>query len=125
MVEKRRQRGKRLTPGDDRWFALFLCSRWGKFLSEIESMPISEFSQHKQFWQNNRWGMTDDLQAIQIVNFMRSKSSKIKVQPWQVKQWTTQKGYTYRMTHLIIKPAAAIRSGFMSILNAIKGSKNG
>jgi hypothetical protein len=56
---------------------------------------------------------------------MRSKSSKVKVQPWQVKEWTTQKGYTHRMTHLIIKPAAAIRSGFMSMLNAIKGSKNG
>jgi hypothetical protein len=29
------------------------------------------------------------------------------------------------MTHLIIKPAAVIRSGFMSVLNAIKGKKNG
>lgn len=69
--------------------------------------------------------MNDDLQAIQITNFLRSKSSKVKVQPWQVKEWTTQKGYTYRVTHMIIKPAAAIRSGFMSVWNAVKGNKNG
>jgi hypothetical protein len=86
-------------------------------------MPVSEFEQHKWFWDNYRWGMSDDLLSISITNQIKSAAPKARVEPWQVKQWTTQKDYTYRMTRLIIKPVAAIRSGFMAVVNAIKGMK--
>lgn len=87
-------------------------------------MPASEFYQHKAFWKENRWGMNDDLQAISISNYMKSKSAKVRVEPWQVKEWTTQQGYTFRKTNLFRKPVAAIRKGFMSIVNAVKGARN-
>jgi len=88
-------------------------------------MPYSEFSEHKWFWENFKWGMVDDLMSISIVNYMKAKGSKAVLNPWMVKQWTLQKDYTYRCSKLIIKPVAAIRSGFMAMVNAIKGQTNG
>lgn len=104
---------------------LFLCSRWGKSLAEIEALPYSEIMLHKEFWDSFRWGMTDDLVAIALTTYLQSKSSKIKVDPWQVKNWTVQKGYAYRIKELIIKPTAVLRSGFLAIVDAIKGGSNG
>lgn len=96
-------------------------------MSEIEQMPVSEFDQHKWFWEDYRWGMQDDLISIGITNHMKSVSTRSKVEPWMVKQWTTQKDYTYRlaMTRLIVKPVEAVRSGFMAIVDAVKGLMNG
>jgi hypothetical protein len=96
---------------------MHLCSRWGKTESEIESIPVSEFYHHWEHWENYRWGMTDDLLAILIAHKYQGK-----VQPWSVKLWTTQKDYAYRITKMAIKPASAIRSGFIAVWNAVKGT---
>lgn len=111
---------KLITPDDLHWFVLFLCSRWGKTISEIESMPLSELLEHKQFWMNYKWGMTDDLLSMTISHEMKRHSSKTSVEPWMVKDWTTQRDYTYRITQLIVKPASALRSGFFAIYDAIR-----
>jgi hypothetical protein len=87
-------------------------------------MPYSEFKDHKWFWENFKWGMQDDILAIGVCNHLRSQSSKANVSPWMVKQWTLQSNYTYRVTKLITKPVAAIRSGFMAMVDAIKASTN-
>ncbi len=99
---------------------LFLCSRWGKSLAEIGEMPISEFRQHKWFWDNYRWGMQDDLLAIQVTQSMSSQGSR-NLKPFHVKLWTTQNQFTYQIVKLAIKPTAVIRSGFMAVFNAISG----
>ena len=83
-------------------------------------MPISEFRQHKWFWDNYRWGMQDDLLSIQIASDMTGKGSR-NLKPHHVKLWTTQNQFTYQLVKLVIKPTAAIRSGFMAIANAISG----
>ena len=69
--------------------------------------------------------MNDDLLAMQLAHAHKLVNSKSKSQPWMIKLWTTQRDYTYRTTKMIIKPVAAIRSGFMAIVNAIKGLKDG
>ena len=71
--------------------------------------------------------MQDDLLSIGITNHMKTVSTKSKVEPWMVKQWTTQKDYTYRLalTRLLVKPTEAIRSGFMAVVDAVKGLVNG
>ena len=48
------------------------------------------------------------------------KGSK-NLKPHHVKLWTTQNQFTYQLVKLVIKPTAAIRSGFMAIANAISG----
>ena len=83
-------------------------------------MPISEFRQHKWFWDNYRWGMQDDLLSIQIASDMTDKGSR-NLKPHHVKLWTTQNQFTYQLVKLVIKPTAVIRSGFMAIANAISG----
>jgi hypothetical protein len=83
-------------------------------------MPISEFRQHKWFWDNYRWGMQDDLLSIQIASDMTGKGSR-NLKPHHVKLWTTQNQFTYQLVKLVIKPTAVIRSGFMAIANAISG----
>ena len=83
-------------------------------------MPISEFRQHKWFWDNYRWGMQDDLLSIQIASDLTGKGSK-NLKPHHVKLWTTQNQFTYQLVKLVIKPTAVIRSGFMAIANAISG----
>jgi len=116
-------RKKLITPDDPRWFILFLCSRWGKSKSEIESIPYSEFCEHLNFWREYRWGMTDDLQAMSIAHQMKVANPKSSAAPWMIKSWTVQKDYTYRLSRLVAKPVAAIRSGFFAILSAVKGMK--
>lgn len=113
-----------MTPDDPQWFVMFLCSRWGKSKAEIEALPWSEFNEHWQFWKDFRWGMSDDLQAIAITQYMRKSNPKSTVQPWMIKNWTTHKDFTYKLTRLIVKPASAIRSGFFTMLEAIKAMKN-
>ena len=103
------------------WFVLFLCSRWGKSIAEIEELPYSELMAHKEFWDTYRWGMADDMSAIATTMYMRSKSSKSKTEPWMVKNWTVQRGFAYEAAQAILKPASAIRSGFFAIVDAIKG----
>ena len=83
-------------------------------------MPISEFRQHKWFWDNYRWGMQDDLLSIQIASDMTGKGSR-NLKPHHVKLWTTQNQFTYQLVKLVIKPTAVIRSGFMAIANEISG----
>lgn len=83
-------------------------------------MPVSEFDKHLHFWENWKWGMQDDMIAIDIVTQMKIANHKTDIKPWQVKQWTLQRDYSWRTTHLIMKPVAAIRSGFMTIVNAMK-----
>jgi hypothetical protein len=119
------RRKKLITPDDPHWFVLFLCSRWGKSLTEIESMPISELNEHRWFHDNYKWGMHDDLLAMQLTHSIKTVNHKSSVQPWMVKSWTTQRDYTYRLQRLITKPVTAIRSGFFAVVNAIKGMKNG
>lgn len=87
-------------------------------------MPISEFYRHKWFWNEYRWGMTDDLMAISVAAQFRAASAKSTVHPWQVKHWTVQKDYAWQSSKLIVKSVSAIRSGFMAVYNAIKGTKN-
>ena len=116
---------KRLTPDDPQWFKLFLCSRWGKSLAEIDELPVNEFYQHWHFWTEFRWGMNDDLQAMALAHHMKVSAPKSTVKPWMLKQWTTQRDYTFRLSHLVQKPVSAIRSGFFAILNAAKELKNG
>jgi hypothetical protein len=88
-------------------------------------MPASEFEGHRRFWQNYKWGMNDDLQAIAISNFIKSKAPKSKVEPWMVKEWTLQENFTHRVKQLVKKPVSAIRSGFFAIFEAIKGLNRG
>ena len=88
-------------------------------------MPVTEFDEHKWFWDNFRWGMQDDLISIGITNQIKTAAPKADVKPWMVKHWTVQKHYTYQVTHLITKPAASIRRGFMAICNAVKAMTHG
>lgn len=118
-----RHRKKLITPDDPEWFVMHLCSRWGKTMSEIESMPVSEFEEHRRFWREYRWGMTDDLLAMTLSHHMRVANPKSTVQPWMVKQWTARKDYTYHLSKLIAKPVTAIRSGFFAIYDAVKNMK--
>jgi len=112
---------KLITPDDEQWFVLFLCSRWGKYKSEIEAMPYSEFCQHRQFWQHYRWGMTDDLMAIKVAFDYNTASRKNSLVPHQVKQWAVQPDYAFKVLTKAIKPVTAIRNGFMAIVEAVKG----
>lgn len=88
-------------------------------------MPLSEFRRHKWFWNEYRWGMTDDLLAISIATQFKSVSAKSNVHPWQIKHWTVQKDYAWQSSKLVVKPVSAIRNGFMAVYNAIKGMKHG
>jgi hypothetical protein len=84
-------------------------------------MPVSEFDEHQWFWKHFRWGMTDDMLSIQTTMFAKKTNPSANIEPWMVKTWSTQKDYTWRCNRLIIKPVSAIRSGFMAVVNAIKG----
>ena len=68
--------------------------------------------------------MTDDLQAMTMAYQMKVNNPKSSATPWMIKSWTVQKDYTYRLSRLITKPVAAIRSGFFAIMSAVKGMKN-
>jgi hypothetical protein len=114
---------KLITPSDRQWFVLFLCSRWGKSLAEIHAMPVSEFDQHWNFWKTYKWGMTDDLLAITAANELRFRTSKSKVRPYDVKEWTLQKDYAYRVAAVVAKPVSAIRSGFEAMLRMMGSRK--
>ena len=87
-------------------------------------MPISELNEHRWFHDNYKWGMHDDLLAMQLTHSIKTVNHKSSVQPWMVKSWTTQRDYTYRLQRLITKPVTAIRSGFFAIVAAVKGMKN-
>lgn len=68
--------------------------------------------------------MTDDLLSILITHNMRQASNgKVTLQPWMIKEWTTQKNYSYRLTTLITQSVESVRNGFMAIYEAIKGMK--
>tara|TARA_R110000868_G_scaffold102246_2_gene281597 strand:+ start:7576 stop:7788 length:213 start_codon:yes stop_codon:yes gene_type:complete len=67
--------------------------------------------------------MSDDLASMALAHDMRKHSTKVSVEPWMVKSWTTQRDYTYRITQLVVKPASAIRSGFFAIYQAIANMK--
>jgi len=67
--------------------------------------------------------MTDDLQAMSIAHQMKVANPKSSAVPWMIKSWTVQKDYTYRLSRLVAKPVAAIRSGFFAIVSAVKGMK--
>ena len=84
-------------------------------------MPVSEFEEHKWFWENYKWGMGDDLLSIAVTNQIKSAAPKSTVVPWMVKQWTVQKDYAYRHTRLAVASVTKIRSGFMAVAEAIKG----
>ena len=86
-------------------------------------MPVSEFEEHRQFHKEYRWGMNDDLLAMNLAYQMKVNAPKSNVQPWMVKEWTLQKDYTYRISKLVTKPVAAIRSGFFAIVEAVRAMK--
>lgn len=107
---------------------MFLCSRWGKSKAEVSSMPVTEFYEHRAFWDQYRWGMSDDLSAMTLTHMMRKDSmGKVDMKPWELKQATLSHNYTFQFARMVAQPLNSIRQGFMAIYEAVKGMgrKNG
>jgi hypothetical protein len=104
---------------------LFLSSRWGKTLDEIDALPASEFIQHKLFWERFRWGLVDDLLAIcvsQLVSFRTGKKPDSESYTW--------KDYALFKSGEVIKritdtPVQKIRQAFMMLAQVIGKKDNG
>ena len=100
---------------------MFLSTRWGKPSYEIKTMPLSEFTKQKLFWEHHIWGITDDLIAQGNVNYLFSKSlGKVNMPVTDMKQLAVYKG---AIKAFIIEPVSMIRRAFMGIAKAIKGGK--
>jgi len=114
---------KRLIPGSDEWFVMFLSSRWGKPSYEIESLPISEFNKQKAFWEHCSWGGIDDIMALHHSFYVSVKTNnKSKLSVVRVKEIAT---YTSAVKAFFIESTKTIRNAFMGIAKAMKDKNNG
>ena len=114
-----------MTPGDDEYFRLFLSSRWGKSLDEIDALPASEFIQHKLFGQRFRWGLVDDLLAIcvsQIVSLRIGKKPEADIFTWKDYALSKSGEVIRRITDT---PVQRIRNAFMMLATVIGKKKDG
>ncbi len=111
---------KRLIPGSDEWFIMFLSSRWGKPSYEIESLPLSEFNKQKLFWEHCSWGGVDDIMALHHSFYIGCKSRNKAPTVTEIKSLAT---YTSAAKAFVVESTKTIRAAFMSIASAMKGEK--
>jgi len=108
-------------PGTDNHFRLFLCSRWGKTLAEIDAMPAEEFILHKTFWESYRWGVQDDLISIvlsQILSWRTGKKPDSDISSWKTYALVSG-GARKKITQSI----SSMRDGFMTMVRMLGKDK--
>ena len=96
---------------------MFLSTRWGKPLSEIEALPISEINRQKLFWEHCPWGMTEDILALHHSFYVGVKSGKKVMDTVEVKRLAI---YTSAVKKFVIESTKVIRSAFIGIASAMK-----
>jgi hypothetical protein len=96
---------------------MFLSTRWGKPISEIESMPVNEFRRHFVFWENHKWGMTDDHLAFNGGQHLSERTGGKPPAIYDLKQYVAS--HSAKKVHRI-QPVSVIRKSLGGLIGAIK-----
>ena len=91
-------------------------------MSVIDEMPLSEFMDHKVFWEKHRWGLTDDLMAATLAQVVAGRTkSKPQTNLTVWKEMVFSSTYVVkRIGHRIKEMNKRIRAGIMSMATAIQ-----
>ena len=87
---------------------------------------MGEFLEHKLFWDQNRWGTSEDLlasQLAQLVGIRTGNKPLTDTKAWKIHCFESA-NVVKRISLNIKEVNSRIRKGAMSMLATIKGVKN-
>ncbi len=102
---------------------MFLSTRWGVPSYVIESLPSSEFTRQKQFWDNFKWGVEDDLMSMllsQVISARTGKKPEKDNYIWKHIAVNESGAIKKKVGPVSV---ASIRTGFMAICSFIGRKK--